>query len=145
MANFDMNFSEDFLKELLESDIDNICEEALNDAAPILVESMKSAVKTAIIHDGGSEMVESIKQSKAKKTKTDAWIINVGPHGVSKKKVYKKGDAKEPVSNALKAVWKEYGIPGKQAATPFLTTATNNAKEQVITKIQEVYNKKVGK
>ncbi|MEG2101437.1 MAG: HK97 gp10 family phage protein [Flavobacterium sp.] len=145
MANFDMNFSEDFLKDLLETEIDNICEEALNDAAPILVSSMKSAAKTAIIHDGESEMVDSIKQSKAKKAKTGAWIINVGPHGVSKKKVYKKGDAKEPVSNVLKAVWKEYGIPGKQAATPFLATATNNAIDKVMEKMQEVYSKKVGK
>lgn len=46
--------------------------------------------------------------------------------------------------NALKAVWKEYGIAGRQPARPFLANATRNAEETVLTKMQEVYKKRMG-
>ena len=51
---------------------------------------------------------------------------------------------KYPVTNYIKAEWKEYGIPGRQRARPFITKACNNARDRVISKIQEVYNQKVG-
>lgn len=147
MALFDIDFPEDFLSELLETDFDEIAEEALKDAAPVLEKSMKQSCQRAIRHEGDSELVNSIKSNKPKKTKTDAWIVNVFPYGYSKKKIYragKGGKRKYPVSNALKAIWLEYGIAGRQAPRPFIRTACNNVRETILARMQEVYEKKVG-
>lgn len=146
MAHFDLEFPDDFLSELLESDFDEIAEEALKEAAPILEASMKQSCKRVIEHPGESEMVNSIKRSEPKKAKTDAWIVNVSPKGYSRTKTYlsQNKERKYPVSNALKAIWKEYGVAGRQPPRPFITSACNNAEAAVTAKLQEVYNRKVG-
>lgn len=146
MAQMDINFPDDFLSELLNTDFDEIAAEALAEAAPLLEQSLKTSCRRVIDHEGESEMVESITCSKPKRTKTDAWIINVGPRGYSKTKVYRdtrNRKRKYPVSNALKMVWKEYGIAGRQPARPFITNACNNARAAVMRKMQEVYERKV--
>lgn len=146
MADFEIDFPDDFLSELLDTDFDEIAEEALNETAPLLEDSMKKSCKEAIAHEGDSELVDSIKSTKPKKTKTDAWIVNVSPKGYSKTKVYhhKRTGRKYPVSNALKAIWKEYGIPGRQPPRPFIASACNKVRDSVMSRIQEIYNKKVG-
>lgn len=146
MAGFEIDFPDDFLSGLLDTDFDEIAEEALNDAAPLLEASMKQSCKAVITHEGDSELVGSIKSNKPKKTKTDAWIVNVSPKGYSKTKVYHhtRTGRKYPVSNALKAIWKEYGIPGRQPPRPFITSACNKVKDSVMARLQEVYNRKVG-
>lgn len=106
-------------------------------------QSMKHSARAAVMHAGESEMVNSIKSTKPKKTKDgNACIVNVGPTGKSEHSYYDRKTGKkkkEKVSNALKAVWKEYGIAGKQPARPFLTNAIRNAEEAVISRMQEVY------
>lgn len=151
MASFQMDFDDSFMDQLLNTDFNEIAEAALSEAAPILEKSMKEAIKNAVQHEGDSELVNSIKSTKPKKTKTDAWIVNVTPKGYSNTKVFtalsskgKKIHRKYPVSNALKAIWKEYGIPGRQPPRPFLSRAVNGAKAAVLQKMQEVYNEKVG-
>ena len=151
MAAFDMDFPEDFLADLLKTDFDEIAQETLIEVAPILEESVKREVRKVISHEGDSELANSFKATKPKKTKNGAWIANVTPRGYSKDKVYaavdskgKKTARKYPVSNALKAIWKEYGIPGRYAARPFITASINASKQDVMKRMQEVYNKKVG-
>lgn len=151
MAEFEIEFGDDFLDQLLNTDFNEIAKAALSEAVPILEKSMKNEVKKVIQHSGESELVDSLKSGKPKKTKTDAWIVNVTPKGYSDTKVFtavdskgRKTHRKYPVSNALKAIWKEYGIPGRQPPKPFLTSAANGAKAAVLQKIQEVYNRKVG-
>ena len=151
MAVFDIDFPEDFLSELLETEFDEIAEDALKESIPVLEESVKKEVCKVIAHEGDSELANSFKATKPKKTKNSAWIANVTPRGYSSTKVYravdgkgKKKDRKYPVSNALKAIWKEYGIPGRQAARPFLTASINASKKEVMERMQEIYNKKVG-
>ena len=151
MAEFDMDFPEDFLVEVLDMDNEELCSEMLSEAAPLLEESMKRAMETVIEHSGDSEMVQSVKSSKPVKTRTDAYLVTVGPRGYSKTKTYYGADGrgghtsrKYPVSNALKAIWKEYGIPGHQPSRPFLTRAVNDARAGVLDKLQEVYNRKAG-
>lgn len=146
MAEFEIDFPDDFLSELLETDFDEIAEEALRETAPLLERSMKVSCERAVRHEGDSELVASIKAAKPKKTKTDAWIVNVGPRGYSDTKMYngKKKGRKYKVSNALKAIWKEYGITGQQAPAPFITNATNAVRDTVMNKMQEIYNRKVG-
>ena len=146
MAGFEINFPDDFLSGLLDTDFDEIAEAALKETAPLLEESMKQSCRTVITHDGDSELVDSIKSSKPKRTKTDAWIVNVSPKGYSKTKVYHHTSTGRiyPVSNALKAIWKEYGIPGRQPPRPFITSACNKVRDSIMTRLQEVYNRKVG-
>lgn len=151
MASFDLEFPEDFMSELLDCDCEELCTEMLTEASPIYVDSMKKSMTQVIEHEGDSEMVQSVKASKPKRSRTDAYIVNIGPTGYSKNQKYYGTDGKGhhtsrtyPVSNALKGIWKEYGIPGQQPAQPFLANAKNNAEEKTFAKMQEVYNKKVG-
>lgn len=153
MAEMELNFGDDFLKDLLETDSEKLCEEMLNASVPILEESVKRELKSRIKHEGDSELVNSIKANRAKKTKDgSAFIVNVTPKGYSQTKEYidkrtkrkEKKPRKYKVPNALKAIWKEYGIPGKQAPTPFLGRATRNVEKEVTAKMQEVYERKTG-
>ncbi len=132
--------------ELFGIDFDEVAEAALNAAAPVLERSMKAAIQGTIGHSGDSELVRSIKASRAKKSKNGAWIVNVMPKGYSKVKVYraKKGKRTYPVSNALKAIWKEYGIAGKQPAHPFLAKAVNDAEDEALEIMQREFDRKAG-
>lgn len=146
MAAFDIDFPVDFMSELLDTDFEEIAKAALEETAPMLEQSMKQSCRRVIEHPGESELVDSIKSGKPKKTKTDAWIVNVSPKGYSKTKTYRAGKKKRnyPVSNALKMIWKEYGIPGQQPAKPFLTNACNSVRDTIMSKMQEIYEGKVG-
>ncbi len=146
MARLEINFSDDFLSGLLNTEFEEIAADALTEAAPLLEQSLKESCKKVIDHEGESEMVDSIACSKPKRARTGAWIINVGPRGYSRRKFYQGTNnrrRKYPVSNALKMIWKEYGIAGRQAARPFITSAVNNARKAVTQRMQEVYERKV--
>lgn len=141
MAGFNVDFPDDFLSELTDFQFEMIAEPALEAAAPVLEKSMKNAARAVVQHEGESEMVKSIKAGKPVKTKTDAYIVNVGPKGNSTNFYQKK---KHPVSNALKAIWIEHGInvPGHhQAPRPFLEKATKDAQTEALEKMQEVYDR----
>ena len=140
------------LDGMFEISFDDIAEKALTESVPILEGTMRSAAAASVKHDGDSAMVNSIKGSKPKKSAaTDCWIVNVGPRGYSSTKKYhakrKSGKSKQTyqVSNALKAIWKEYGIPGHQAAQPFMDKATNAARSRVESIIEQSFNKEIEK
>jgi len=143
-----VDFPDDFLDDLLTADFDEICEEGLRQATPIMENAVKRSLRAVIKHPSDSDLVESVKATKPKKTKTDAWIVNVNPKGDSKTFYYRKSKGKVkrryPVSNALKAIWLEYGITGRQAPRPWLQKAVNDAREAALSKVQEIYNKKTG-
>ena len=140
------------LDGMFEISFDETAEKALNESVPVLEGTMRSAAAASIKHDGDSAMVNSIKGSKPKKSAaTDCWIVNVGPRGYSQTKTYhakrKNGKSKKAyqVSNALKAIWKEYGIPGHQSAQPFMDKATNQARGRVEKIIEDAFNKEFEK
>ena len=148
MASFDI-YSAD-LEGMWEISFDEISEEALNESIPILEGTMRSAASACIKHDGDSAMVNSIKGSKpTKSASTDCWITNVGPRGYSshtyhaKRTGGKRSNQSYQVSNALKAIWKEYGIPGHQPAQPFLDKAANMARPRVEKTIEDSFNKRI--
>lgn len=148
MAEFQMEFPDDFLSALFDTNSEEICTEALQEAAPILVESMKSALKAGG-HELSGELIKSIKATKAKKSSNGAYIINVRPTGYSSVNSYSikrngKRSRKYPVSNMAKAIFIEYGVNGRQPARPFIDAATNHAQSAALQKMQEVYNRKVG-
>lgn len=150
MALFDVEMPEDFMSDLLGAEFDILAEEMLTESAPIYKDSIQKSMKSSLIHDGESEMVDSVKASKPKKCNNGAWIVRIGPTGNSKHVyVVKNGHGQRtkrtyPVSNILKAIWKEYGIAGRQAARPWLQKAKNDAQQEIMDRMQEVYNKKVG-
>ena len=45
MAEFEIDFPDDFLEDLLETDFDEICEEGLTQAAPIMENALKQSLK----------------------------------------------------------------------------------------------------
>lgn len=94
MASFSIDFSEDFLSSLLGTEFDEIAEEALTEAAPILEASMKRSCRDAIRHEGDSELVDSIRAGRPRRTRTDAMIVTVQPKGNSKIKVRRTGKKK---------------------------------------------------
>lgn len=151
MAKCDIYTSD--LDGLWELSFDDIAEEALNESVPLLEETMKSAASASVMHPGESDMVNSIKGTKPKKSAaTDCWIVNVGPRGYGTTKYTakdsrgKKTTRKYKVSNALKAIWKEYGIPARGiSARPFMDKAANAARPRVEKIIEDSFNKKVEK
>ena len=138
------------MSELLETEFGEIAEEVLTDCAPVLQDSMKKSLSATVQHEGESELVSSITPGKPKATKTDAWIVNVTPKGNSGHMYTAHGKGgkptkrKYPVSNALKAIWLEYGVAGRQPARPWLAKAINDAREEVMDRAQKVYNRMVG-
>lgn len=143
MAKMSVYESTDF-DAFFEFDMSGYAEEVLTEGSKILEERMKSNARISIKHDGDSEMVNSIKASKPKKSKNGAYIVNVNPKGYSKTKVYKgkKSNRTYPVSNALKAIWKEYGIPNRQQAQPFIAPTVTQTQEQIYDLLQKRFEDK---
>lgn len=132
MAAFDFDFPDDFMSDLLDTEFEEIAEEALSKCAPVLQDSIKKSIDT-VVQDGTGQLVNSVKIKGPKKTKTDGYIINVGPSGTGKK----------GAGNVQKAVWLEYGS-AHQAPRPWLETATRNAEGKVMEQMQQIYDQKVG-
>lgn len=144
-----MSCYEDDFDSLFDLDFYDIAEEGVKEAAPVLEAAMKKAARASVQHEGDSEMVDSIKASRVKRTKDGAVIVNVGPRGYSKVKKFhrKSGESIRsvrtyPVSNALKAIWKEYGYQGRPAQ-PFIVPARNAAESEVHRILQDTFNRKV--
>ena len=133
------------LNGLLDVDAEDLCKQMIDSAAPIMEESMKKEMRSVIQHSGDSELVDSVKTSKAKKAKNGAIIAFTGPKGNSKNYYYRNGkkERRIQVSNVLKAIWLNYGRVG-QPARPFLTKAVNNAHQKVMEKMQQTYDQLMG-
>jgi hypothetical protein len=128
-------------------DIDEIGVEMAAAAGPVLVEKTKKAVQGVIKHEGDSELARSVTMSKPKKGKWGDFIVSAYFKGNSKTKTYrhtKTHRGKYAVSNALKAVWKEYGIPSRGIpAQPFIDQATKSAEDEALKKMQDVFDQRM--
>lgn len=129
MASFEINGLDDLMSQLNALDVESVGTKMLEEAAPILVDAMKS--KANQYRRSGS-MAESIKASKVKETK-DGRMIVVRPTGKDKK----------GVRNMEKMVYHEYGT-SKQTAAPILSPAVRASENEVIAKMQEVFDREVG-
>ena len=144
MSAFEVEFPDDILSGLLETDSQKLCEEMLREAAPLMVEAMKKNVTEAMGEYSTGEAVDSIRATKPKKAKNGAFITNIRPTGYSNHTYTRAGQKvsrKYKVSNALKLIWKEYGIPGHQPARPFLTRTINTSQKSILAKMQETYER----
>lgn len=145
MANLGFEIPEEYLKELTENDFDKLAPEMIEKVTPILETAVKKAIRSAESGRGTGELVNSIKVTKPKKTNTDAYIANVGPSGKSKSHYYDSAthSRKYPVSNALKAIWLNYGNE-HQPARPWLTPAVNNSQPKVLNELQKIWEERTG-
>lgn len=127
MAQFEIEGIDDLLKDLSMLDVERLAPIMLEESVPILEEAV---VKRASRHHDSGDMVESIKKSGAERNQIGYYIC-VRPTGRDKK----------GVRNMEKMAALEYGVDGKQGATPVLTPAVNAAEEKVLEKMQEVFDR----
>jgi len=144
MAGLGFEIPDDYLKELTDNDFDKLAPEMLDEVLPILETSITRHL-TSVIHGGTGELASSISVTKPKKTKTDAWIANTYIKGQSKNH-YLGGAShtrKYPVSNALKAIWLNYGN-AHQAPRPWITPAVNSCQSEILDKLQKKWEEITG-
>lgn len=144
MADLGFNIPDDYLRDLLGADFDELAPEMLDEVLPILEQSIRRRL-TGVIHNGSGELAGSISVTRPKKTKTDAWIANTYIKGQSKKHYYGSTthNRQYAVSNALKAIWLNYGN-AHQAARPWLTPAVNACEAEIMDKMQKKWEEITG-
>lgn len=140
MANFDFDFPEDMLSGL-DSILDNVAPKMIEEALPVYEKAVKNKLEK---HRDTGELIASI-HCKQSKTKTGAYIGYLTADGSSGKTTYKRKNGKsEPFRNFQKAMGLEYGTKdGREPARPFMQAAVNASEEQVLDKMQQVFNREV--
>ena len=145
MGKFDFEIDQDFVKKLLElSDPDEYVPQILDSAIPILEESVKSELSK---HKRTSQLINSVKKTKASKSPNGGYFVCVRPTGKSDSYLDGKGilrKYKVPVQNMEILAHLEYGT-SKQKPTPILTKAYKDSYNSVMAKMQEEFGKVVVK
>lgn len=130
MGKFSFNIPDDFIKQLGKlSDIDSIAPQMIDEAMPILAENLKSELAK---HKRTGDMLDSVKKTKAGKTKNGGYFAVVRPTGKDRK----------GVRNMEKLAHAEYGTK-KQPPTPILTKAIKDSEKAVLSKMQEVFEREI--
>lgn len=130
MAKFESEGLDDLMKNLSLLEVERIAPMMLEEAVPILEGAVKSR---AAAHKRSGNMYQSIKKTKAKRDGSGHSIC-VRPTGE---------DAKG-IRNMEKMAYLEYGT-SKQAVTPVILPAVRESEESVCSKMQEVFDREVGK
>jgi HK97 gp10 family phage protein len=112
-------------------DFDGLAEEMIKESMPILTKEVKRLAKS---HHITGEMLASIKPMKKPARTKHGWFMAVRPTGKDK----------NGVRNAEKMFILEYGS-SQQEATPIIATAIANTEEEVVKKMYEVMERKLGK
>jgi len=145
LGKFDFEIDQDFVKKLLElSDPDEYVPQILDSAIPILEESVKSELSK---HKRTSQLINSVKKTKASKSPNGGYFVCVMPTGKSESYIDGKGvlrKYKVPVRNMEILAHLEYGT-SKQKPTPILTKAYKDSYNSVMAKMQEEFGKVVVK
>ena len=116
----------------------------LDSAIPILEESVKSELSK---HKRTSQLINSVKKTKASKSPNGGYFVCVMPTGKSESYIDGKGvlrKYKVPVRNMEILAHLEYGT-SKQKPTPILTKAYKDSYNSVMAKMQEEFGKVVVK
>lgn len=130
MAKFDFKIDPAFLKQLGKlADVDRLAPKMIDESIPILLDNVK---KEAARHKNTGDMQNSIKKTKAAKTKGGGYYAAVRPTGKDRK----------GVRNMEKLAYAEFGTT-KQAPTPMLTKAIKDSENPVTGKMQEVFEREV--
>lgn len=144
MADFQLDFDDSIFKGLDKlSDTEKISAKMLQEASPIVVESMKSELK---LHKQTSELVNSVKPTKPRRNKNGDNVVIVRPTGKSMTMIAESGKTyvrKKPVRNMEKLASLEFGNSHGQKPTSVIEKVIKSAENAVLDKMTEVYNKEV--
>lgn len=127
MSDFNFEIPVDYLEDLLNNDFDKMAPEILNEVVPILDTAIRRNLGS-VIKGESKVLMPSIRITRPKKTKTDAWITNVHPSGRD---------------NNLKAIWLNYGNV-HQAPRSWLTPAVNSCQPEIYAIIQRKWEEITG-
>lgn len=140
MGKFDFQIPDDFIKRLGRlADVDRVAPQMIDEAMPILEKSVKNVLSS---HRVSGDMLSSIRHTKAGKNKNGYYAV-----------VRPTGRDSNGVRNMEKAVYLEYGtskVKGgstkdKQPPRPWVDKSINDCKAAVLDKMQEVFNREMGK
>lgn len=133
MANFNIDGLNDLIMQLNQlDDIDEVAVEMLNEAAPILENSLKSAINVSADRNYSlGDLEDSVKAGKPRKNQYGYYVV-VGPTGVDRK----------GVRNAEKLAYLNNGT-SRQLARPVMIKAKVNAENGVLEKMQEVFDRRM--
>ncbi len=130
MAKFDFNIPPEFIKQLGKlADVERIAPKMIDESMPILESNLK---KELAKHRRTGDMVNSVKKTKAGKTKKGGYYAVVRPTGKDR----------NGVRNMEKLAHAEYGTK-KQVPTPILTKAIKDSEKPVLEKMQQIYEREV--
>lgn len=130
MAQFEIEGIDGLMKDLDMLDAERLAPIILEEAVPILEKSVRGRASR---HRDSGDMVSSIKPTTVKRNDI-GYYIAVRPIGRGRK----------GVRNMEKMAALEYGVDGKQPATPVLTPAVHEAEAPVLAKMQEVFDRETG-
>jgi len=132
MASFEVEIPDCCIKQLSTlADIDRYAPLMINAAMPILERQVKAEVSK---HEVTGDLLKSIKTTKTKKTKAGVYSASVEPSDIDRK----------GVRNIEKMIYLEYGT-SRQPATPVLTKAVKDSEKEVLTTMQAIFDREVGK
>lgn len=132
MGKFDFQIDPAFLKQLGRlADVDRVAPQMIDEAMPILEKNLKGEL---VKHKRTSDMLDSVKKTKAGKSRKGGYYAVVRPTGKDSK----------GVRNMEKLAWLEYGAK-KQPPTPILTKAIKDSKSAVESKMSEVFKREAEK
>lgn len=144
MGKFDFEIPTSFLKQLGSmADVDKYATQMIDESMPILEANLKSELAK---HKRTGDMLKSVKKTRSKRNKY-GYFATVRPTGLSKYYINSKGERKtrkEPVRNMEILAHLEYGTKN-QDPKPILTKAIKDSEKAVLDKMQEVFNREVGK
>ena len=131
MGNFHMDGIDELIRELNRtSDLDRIAPIMIEEALPILEDSLKETAQQEVNRGYATgELVSSIKKSSAMRNQYGYFGI-VRPTGKDKK----------GVRNMEKLAYLHYGTT-KQIARPVVNKAVFHVEQKVVEKMQEVFNR----
>lgn len=138
---FEVNVPDDMFGDLIRKADDNTLKQIVNHVAPTLVNNMKASMRSKINHPGESKLVNSIKATKAKATKTNAIMSYVRPTGTDSTRSDTGGTRKKPIRNMEKAIYMNYGTV-KDSARPWLEPAINSSDGPIQEALKEEFEKR---
>ena len=130
---------EDYMLNLLQEDFYTLGEDMIEAALPVLLNSIKSHL-AGVIRNGTGELISNVVDCDPRRSRTNALIATVYVKGVSKNHYYgSTTHARQyEVSNALKAIWLNYGN-AHQTERPWLQPAVKACMNEVYEIMQKKY------
>lgn len=135
---FDVEFPDDLFDAKFLSD--DKLDSALEKATPEVVKAMKSQINATTSDKATGEAANSIKAGKPRTDKQGRRYIAVCPSGYSTH-TFNRGSRKYKITNAIKLIWLQHGIPGRQPARPWLLKAQHQCENAVIKALENEITK----